>query len=146
MRLRTTIAIALGTFTTGALPALNAQAADFWPKDASVYVMEPADGATITGKVTVKFGLRGVGVAPAGVDKPATGHHHILVDQAAPEGAALEAPLPADPGHRHFGGGQTETVLDLPPGAHTLQLILGDQNHVPHNPPLVSQVVKITVK
>ena len=123
-----------------------ALADDFWPKDAKVYFIEPADGATINGKVTVKFGLSGVGVAPAGVDKPKTGHHHILIDTPLPEGAELESPLPADENHRHFGGGQTETVLDLPPGTHTLQLVFGDSNHIPHNPPLVSPTITITVK
>jgi Domain of unknown function (DUF4399) len=121
-------------------------AEDFWPQGAKVYFIEPSDGATITGKITVKFGLAGLGVAPAGVDKPKTGHHHILVDVDAPQGPELQEPLISDEHHRHFGGGQTETTLDLPPGPHTLQLIVGDMNHVPHDPPLESQKITITVQ
>jgi len=117
-----------------------------WPEGAKVYFIEPSDGATITGKVTVKFGLAGLGVAPAGVDKPKTGHHHILIDIDAPQGPELQEPLISDEQHRHFGGGQTETTLDLPPGPHTLQLIVGDMNHVPHDPPLESQKITITVQ
>jgi hypothetical protein len=116
-----------------------------WPSNARVYFIEPANGAVVTGKVTVKFGLSGLGVAPAGIEKANTGHHHVLVDLDAP-GAKLDEPLPADAHLRHFGGGQTETVLDLPPGRHTLQLIVGDANHIPHNPPLTSPKIEIDVK
>jgi Domain of unknown function (DUF4399) len=130
----------------GCFSPLNAKADDFWPKDAKVYFIEPADGATITGKVTVKFGLAGLGVAPAGVDKPKTGHHHILVDADLPQGAELQDPIMMDEHHRHFGGGQTETVLELSPGQHTLQLLMGDTNHVPHDPPLASEKITITVQ
>jgi hypothetical protein len=117
-----------------------------WPANARVYFIEPVNGAVITGKVTVKFGLSGMGVAPAGVEKPNTGHHHLLIDGDAPTGATLDEPLPVDAHVRHFGGGQTETVLDLPPGRHTLQLILGDANHIPHNPPLESGKIEIEVQ
>jgi hypothetical protein len=117
-----------------------------WPSNARVYFIEPANGAVVTGKVTVKFGLSGLGVAPAGIEKANTGHHHVLVDLDAPTGAKLDEPLPADAHLRHFGGGQTETVLDLPPGRHTLQLIVGDANHIPHNPPLTSPKIEIDVK
>lgn len=117
-----------------------------WPSTARVYFIEPANGAVVTGKVTVKFGLSGLGVAPAGVEKPNTGHHHLLVDTDAPTSAKLDQPLPVDAHVRHFGGGQTETVLDLPPGRHTLQLMVGDANHIPHNPPLTSQKIEIEVK
>ncbi len=110
---------------------------------AKVYFIEPKNGAEITGPVIVKMGLAGMGVAPAGVEKKDTGHHHILVDQKDFDG---KAPLPQDDKHRHFGGGQTETSLTLPPGQHTLQLVLGDHNHIPHNPPIVSEVITITVK
>jgi hypothetical protein len=123
-----------------------AAAEDFWPEGAKVYFIEPSDGAVINGKVTVKFGLSGLGVAPAGVDKPKTGHHHILVDTDAPQGPDLGGPLVADEHHRHFGGGQTETTLDLPSGPHTLQLIVGDMNHVPHDPPLISEKITVTVQ
>jgi len=113
------------------------------PDGAELYIITPTDGATLESPVTVRFGLRGMGVAPAGVPTPATGHHHLLVDATLPD---LSQPIPADEHHRHFGGGQTEVTLDLPPGPHTLQLLLGDQNHVPHDPPVVSPVVTITVR
>ena len=128
------------------LAGSSANAADQWPKDATVYFISPQNGETITGKVAVKFGLKGLGVAPAGVEKAGTGHHHILIDTPVPPRDELDAPLPADDQIRHFGGGQTETVLDLKPGTHTLQLIVGDMNHIPHDPPLVSEKISITVK
>jgi hypothetical protein len=113
------------------------------PSGAALYIVRPKDGETVTSPVTVVFGLRGMGVAPAGVRTPNTGHHHLLVDAPLPpENAAI----PADAKHVHFGGGQTETSLTLPPGPHTLQLVLGDANHVPHAPPVVSPKITITVK
>ena len=123
-----------------------AQAEPFWPTAAKVYFIAPVDGAVIEGPVAVVMGLSGLGIAPAGTDKAMTGHHHILVDADVPTGADLEAPMPADDHIRHFGGGQTETKLMLAPGKHTLQLIIGDQNHIPHNPPLVSAKVTVMVK
>ncbi|UCD69528.1 MAG: DUF4399 domain-containing protein [Betaproteobacteria bacterium] len=113
------------------------------PSDAEVYIISPRDGDTVTSPVTVKFGLKGMGVAPAGIDKPDTGHHHLLIDTGLP---ALDAPIPADAHHRHFGGGQTETAIELTPGKHTLQLILGDKLHIPHEPPMMSRKITITVK
>ncbi|MDJ0785686.1 MAG: DUF4399 domain-containing protein [Myxococcota bacterium] len=113
------------------------------PEGARVYVIAPTDGATVKSPVTVRFGLEGMGVAPAGVDHPKTGHHHLLIDVPLPP-AGL--PVPADANHIHFGGGQTETTVELAPGKHTLQLILGDFRHVPHEPPVVSEVVTITVE
>ncbi|UCH50166.1 MAG: DUF4399 domain-containing protein [Betaproteobacteria bacterium] len=113
------------------------------PSDAEVYIISPQDGDTVTSPVTVKFGLRGMGVAPAGVDTPNTGHHHLLIDTGPP---ALNAPIPADDNHKHFGGGQTETVIELAPGKHTLQLIMGDKLHFPHEPPVMSRKITITVK
>ena len=109
----------------------------------AVYIIEPVDGAVLHGPVTVKFGLRGMGVAPAGVDRPGTGHHHLLIDSDVPP---LGRPIPKDAQHRHFGGGQTEVVIDLPPGRHTLQLILGDKDHIPHEPPLISKRITVTVE
>jgi hypothetical protein len=97
----------------------------------------------------VVFGLKSMGVAPAGTDKAATGHHHLLIDRPPfGEGAPQEAStsLPSDAHHRHFGGGQTQTTLDLAAGTHTLQLVMGDKNHVPHNPPVTSTVIAITVE
>lgn len=114
------------------------------PAGAAVYFIEPANGASIAGPVNVRFGLKGMGVAPAGTDAPDTGHHHLLVDVAELPG--LDAPLPATDNIRHFGKGQTETEISLPPGQHTLQLLLGDKNHVPHQPPVLSEKITITVK
>jgi len=113
------------------------------PADAVLYIISPVDGETVHGPVTVRFGLKGMGVAPAGVARPDTGHHHLVVDAPTPP---LDQPLPSDAQHIHFGGGQTETTLDLPPGPHELQLILADKDHVPHDPPLVSQRITITVR
>jgi len=121
------------------------------PDGANVYFIEPADGATISGPVTIKFGLAGMGVAPAGTEKENTGHHHLFINRA-PFGEGeygdeeLELAIPADDNHKHFGGGQTEATFDLPAGTHTLQLVLGDYGHVPHNPPVTSEVITITVE
>ncbi len=117
-----------------------------WPEGAKPYIISPKDGDTITGSVSVVMGLKGLGIAPAGIEKEKTGHHHILIDADAPKGDDLLNPLPADDNYKHFGGGQTETSLALKPGTHTLQLIMGDHNHVPYNPPLISDKITITVK
>ena len=110
----------------------------------SVYIITPSHGEVISNPVQVRFGLRGMGVAPAGVDRDKTGHHHLLVDvETLP---ALDKPIPSDANHRHFGGGQTEVELELPPGTHTLQLLLGDKYHTPHGEPLMSEKVTITVE
>jgi hypothetical protein len=114
------------------------------PAGAEAYIISPKDGATINGSFKVQFGLKGMGVAPAGVDVPATGHHHLLID--VKEQPDMNAPLPANDNIVHFGKGQTETELTLTPGQHTLQLLVGDKNHVPHNPPVESQKITITVK
>ena len=113
------------------------------PEGAVLYVISPSDGAVVKSPVTVRFGLAGMGVAPAGVGTPNTGHHHLVIDAELPP---LDAPLPADDHHRHFGGGQTEVALELEPGPHTLQLVLADKDHVPHDPPLVSEQIAITVE
>ena len=114
------------------------------PEGAQVYFIEPVNGAVVGQTFSVKFGLKGMGVAPAGVDLPATGHHHLLVDGAALP--AMDQPLPVTEQIRHFGKGQTETQLTLPPGPHTLQLLVGDKNHVPLDPPVLSEKISITVK
>lgn len=113
------------------------------PAGAKVFFIEPADGATVTNPVTVKFGIEGMEVAPAGTDKPNTGHHHVLIDTVLED---FESPIPADDTHKHFGKGQTETQLELTPGEHSLQLLLGDQNHVPHDPVVESESITITVE
>ena len=110
---------------------------------AKAYIVSPQDGDTVSNPVTVIFGLKGMGIAPAGTDKANTGHHHLLVDTDIP---AQDQPLPASAQLIHFGGGQTETTLELAPGTHTLQLVLGDMNHVPHKPAVVSEKITITVK
>ena len=108
-----------------------------------LYFISPQDGATLRGEVRVQFGLRGMGVAPAGISLEGTGHHHLLINvDALPP---LDQPIPADERHVHFGKGQTETSLKLPPGTHTLQLLLGDHLHRPHQPPVMSDKITITV-
>ena len=114
------------------------------PEGAQVYFITPQDGASVGQTFTVRFGLKGMGVAPAGVDVPATGHHHLLVDVATLP--LLDAPLPASEQILHFGKGQTETELTLPPGTHTLQLLIGDKHHVPMEPPVISEKISITVQ
>ena len=121
------------------------------PEGAAVYFVTLEDGATVQSPVTVVFGLEGMGVAPAGTDREGTGHHHILLDrppfgEGADGAEELETSLPADDHHIHFGGGQTQVTLDLEPGRHTLQLVLADMNHVPHDPPVTSEVISITVE
>jgi hypothetical protein len=113
------------------------------PAGAEVYIISPKDGAKVHNPVRVQFGLKGMGIAPAGVKFENTGHHHLLIDTEAP--AELSAPLPATDKIVHFGKGQTETTLTLKPGKHTLQLLLGDMNHVPHAPPVISKKITITV-
>jgi len=117
------------------------------PAAAKLYIVSPADGAEVSSPVVINFGLKGMGVAPAGLylaeDQP-TGHHHLMVDvEELPD---LTLPLPKDETHIHFGGGQTEASITLEPGTHTLQLVLGDHGHIPHDPPMTSEKITITVK
>ena len=132
--------------TTPLLSAIQARA-ETTPsaKGAKVYFINLKDGDKVKGKVFVQFGLSGMGVAPAGIDKPNTGHHHLIINEKI-EGDELKENIPSDETHKHFGGGQTETTLDLKPGTYTLQLVLGDKNHVPHNPPVMSDRITITVE
>ena len=110
---------------------------------ARVYFIGLENGAQVGGTLTVRFGLSGMGVAPAGYPGEGTGHHHLIVDAELPP---LDASLPNDATHRHFGGGQTETEIELAPGDHTLQLVFADHNHVPHDPPLVSERITVRVE
>ena len=119
---------------------LAASAATAEPR---TYIISPADGSTVSSPVTVLFGLEGLGVAPAGVEKENTGHHHLIVDAPLPD---LTKPIPASDNYRHFGGGQTQATIELAPGTHTLQLLVGDYAHVPHSKPIYSEVVTITVR
>jgi hypothetical protein len=114
------------------------------PEGAMAYIISPLDGETVGSTFTVRFGLKGMGVAPAGVMKENTGHHHLLID--VDEMPDMNFPLPATDNVKHFGGGQTETVLTLEPGKHTLQLILGDYLHIPHDPAIVSKKITIHVQ
>ena len=113
------------------------------PADAAVYFISPEDGAKVSGPVTVRFGLRGMGVAPAGTVAEGTGHHHLIVDAPLPPAGQ---PIPNDANHLHFGKGQTETTVTLAPGKHTLQLLVGDHRHIPHEPVVASEVITITVR
>lgn len=125
------------------VPAAQAADLSHAPDDAKVYLISPADGATVSSPVAIKFGLTHMGIAPAGIDQPNTGHHHLLVDlEALPD---LTSALPATEQIRHFGGGQTETELLLSPGEHTLQLLLANYTHVPHDHPVLSEPVTVTV-
>lgn len=140
MRMILSLALFLATpaLLAGPLPRTPA------PAGAKVYFISPAADAVVSNPVTVRFGLSGMGVAPAGTVKENTGHHHLLVDvETLP---AMDLPLPNDANHRHFGGGQTEITLELTPGKHTLQLLLGDANHIPHDPPVLSDKISIEVK
>ncbi|MEO8016585.1 MAG: DUF4399 domain-containing protein [Pseudomonadota bacterium] len=113
------------------------------PPGAEAYIVAPKDGAKIKGPVTVVFGLKVMGVAPAGIKFDNTGHHHLLIDSDPP--ADLSLPLAANEKSLHFGKGQTETTLTLPPGKHTLQLVLGDLTHTPHDPAVISKKITITI-
>ena len=111
---------------------------------ADVYIISPLNGEEVSSPVAIRFGLSGMGVAPAGVDKPNTGHHHLLIDvDTLPD---LTMPVPASANHVHFGGGQTEVMLNLEPGEHSLQLLMGDKYHIPHNPTVLSEKIMIKVK
>lgn len=125
----------------------NVQAQDRTPspKGAKVFIISPKDGETVSSPVTVKFGIKGMTLAPAGTKQENSGHHHLLIDTDAP--ADLSQPLPSVPDKIvHFGKAQTETSVTLTPGKHTLQLLLGDANHIAHNPPVISKKITITVK
>lgn len=113
------------------------------PPGAKVMIIEPADGATVSNPITVKFGVEGMEVAPAGTDTPNSGHHHLLIDATVEDDST---PIPADATHIHYGKGQTEAQIELPPGTHTLQDVFADKNHIPHDPPVVSDAVTITVE
>ncbi|NVO16056.1 MAG: DUF4399 domain-containing protein [Rhodoplanes sp.] len=112
------------------------------PADAKVYFVQPTDGAYVSRTPVIRFGLINMGVAPAGVAKANTGHHHLIIDSELPP---LDQPIPSDFQHLHFGSGQTEAKVTLPLGRHTLQLLLADEDHVPHDPPVFSKPITVTV-
>ncbi|MEL6299986.1 MAG: DUF4399 domain-containing protein [Pseudomonadota bacterium] len=136
-------AVGLAAAAASAAPALADDHRTKAPAGAELYFIGVEDGASLSNPVTIRFGLKGMGVAPAGIEKEKTGHHHLLINQKL---ETYADPIPNDETHRHFGGGQTEVTLDLPAGTHTLQLVLGDQNHIPHDPPIESKVITVTVK
>lgn len=113
------------------------------PDEAYLYIGWPNNGEVVKGKFKLWMGLRGMGLAPKDVEVPNTGHHHLMVDADLPP---LDRPIPNDRNHLHFGAGQSEAEIDLPPGKHTLQLLMGDHDHIPHNPPVVSKKITITVR
>jgi Domain of unknown function (DUF4399) len=113
------------------------------PKDTVLYFISPQDGATVRGPFDVRFGLKNMGVTHAGDEYPNSGHHHLLIDVDQP--LDVKEPIPRDKSHLHFGAGETETRIELPPGEHTLQLVLGDAKHYPFDPPVISDKIKITV-
>jgi Domain of unknown function (DUF4399) len=113
------------------------------PDNARVYIIWPADGQVISGgKFWIRMGLSNAGIAPAGIEKQYTGHHHLVIDADLPP---LDDVIPNDKNHLHFGLGQTDARIELPPGRHTLQLLFGDEGHVPHKPPLYSAKITIIV-
>jgi hypothetical protein len=113
------------------------------PPGAKVFIIEPKDGATVKSPITVKFGVEGMKVVPAGTDEPNSGHHHLLIDTKLED---YNAPIPADAQHIHYGKAQTEGTIELSPGKHTLQDVFADKNHIPHEPPVQSDVITITVE
>jgi len=135
----------LAGLAIGALPAAGlAIERTPAPDGAAVAILSPADGDVVSNPVTVQFGLSGMGVAPAGVEHDNTGHHHLLIN--VDELPDMNAAIPSDDNHRHFGGGQTQVTLELPPGEQTLQILLGDWQHLPHDPPILSESVTVTVQ
>jgi hypothetical protein len=141
MRIGFALSLAAGALLAAAALAQAPRVAA--PAGAKLYFVTPTAGETVSSPVTVRFGLTGMGVAPAGVNHEHTGHHHLIVDAPLPP---MNLPIPKDAHHLHFGGGETETTLELAPGEHTLQLLLGDANHIPHDPPVVSEKIRILVK
>ena len=110
---------------------------------ANVFFITPENGATVSSPISIEFGITGMDVVKAGDNQPHSGHHHLLIDTDLPD---LGLPIPADEHHVHFGDGSTTTEITLPPGEHTLQMLLGDHLHIPHNPPLISEAITITVE
>jgi hypothetical protein len=133
-------AVGLATTSSGALAGETPSAPGTW-----LYIGFPQDGAVVTANkpFRVWFGLRNMGVAPKGVKYPNTGHHHLLIDTALPPD---DQEIPNDRNHLHFGAGETEATIELPPGRHTLQLLMGDDRHVPHKPPVHSKMITVTAK
>lgn len=145
MNTKSIVAAALALMSLVAGPALADGHRSPAPEGARAYIVQPEDGATVSNPVTIVFGLEGMGIAPANVEMDGTGHHHLLIN-TDPATLDLDQGLPATDQIVHFGGGQTQVTKDLPAGTHRLQLVLGDWLHVPHDPPVISEVVTITVE
>ncbi len=139
----TTLALIISALISG--PALAEGARKPAPEGAKAYIISPANGDSVSGPVTILFGLEGMGVAPAGIEKEKTGHHHLLIN-TDPASLDLNEGLPATDNVVHFGGGQTQVTKELPAGTHQLRLLLADENHVSFDPPVLSDPVEITVK
>ena len=140
-----TLLLVFSLFFLGLVPQASADAPiSPAPADAKIYIINPTDGATVPETFTVQFGLSGMGVAPSGVEEENTGHHHLFVDVT--EYPDFTSPLPTTDHILHFGGGQTETELTLTPGEHTLQLVLGNFAHIPHDAPVISDKITVHVQ
>lgn len=140
--MRTAIAAAIFALTLPVVAMADGERTPA-PAGAKVFIIEPADGATVSSPVTVKFGAENVEIAPAGTDKAGSGHHHLLIDTKVTD---MNSAIPKDEQHVHYGKGQTEATVELKPGKHTLQLLLGDKNHIPNDPPVESPVITINVQ
>ncbi len=139
---REIILASIATVVMAIWPAPASAAGTPSPKDAEAYIIWPPDGAVISGgKLWVRMGLRNMGVCPKGIELPNVGHHHLLIDTEL----STDGQIPLDRNHVHFGAGETEARIELPPGKHTLQLLMGDHNHEPHAPPVYSKKISITV-
>ncbi|MGJ4892136.1 DUF4399 domain-containing protein [Bradyrhizobium sp. HKCCYLRH3099] len=146
-RLRLALTLSAATLATTLAAASLVMAGETpAPDNAKAYFINLKDGDKVASPVLIRFGLSGMGVAPSGTEAPNTGHHHLLIDAPALEGDALNEAIPVDAGHVHFGKGQTEASVNLTPGQHTLQLVLGDWSHIPHNKPVMSERITITVE
>ncbi len=143
-----TMLLTLAALLLGLTDQVRAEAPERTPAPAGAraYFVSPGDGAVVASPVTIRFGLEGMGVAPAGVKHPATGHHHLLINLVEADLPPFDRPLPASDQIVHFGGGQTQVSLELKPGVYRLQLLLGDWLHIPHEPPVISEPITITVK
>jgi hypothetical protein len=138
-----TMLLLIGMFTIAGATCALAQTPS--PPGAKVYFINLNDGAELDSPFLVQFGLSGMGIAPAGIERPNSGHHHLVIDTTLTS-EELKQPIPADDHHLHFGAGQTEAMVTLPKGKHTLQLVLGDWTHIPHAPPVMSDVITVTVR
>ena len=140
----TLVALCLVCFLSMLVPAAYAADLSPAPESAKSYIISPSDGENVSSPFIVQFGLSGMGIAPAGIDRPNTGHHHLLID--VDELPSLTEPLQGSEQVLHYGAGQTETELSLTQGKHTLQLVLGNYGHIPHDKPVISEKVTVTVQ